>query len=129
LLEGDPKARQKENEIKHEFCRLLGEARLNHPDEFMPIAGALSFIRRLQDETISKVAIATGCFDNEARFKLDCCGIDLDEFPHATSSDTPRRHDILPLVASRAGASVSDIVYFGDGPWDLAVSRALKVPM
>ena len=129
LLDGDPEARQKETAIKAEFCRLLGNARRSHPQEFMPISGALSFIKRLQNESIARVAIATGCFDDEARFKLACCGIDIDEFPHATSSDTPRRRDILPLAASRAGSSISDTIYFGDAPWDLAVSRALRVAM
>ena len=129
LLDGDPEARQKESEIKTEFCRLLGNARRSHPQEFKPISGVPSFIKRLQDERIARVAIATGCFDDEARFKLACCGMDMDEFPHATSSDTPRRRDILPLAASRAGAAISDTVYFGDAPWDLVVSRALPVDM
>jgi beta-phosphoglucomutase-like phosphatase (HAD superfamily) len=127
LLKGDPASSQKEMEIKHEYCRLLGEARLTHPEEFMPIPGVHSFIKRLQDEGISTIAIATGCFDDEARFKLECCGMALDEYPHATSSDTPRRRDILPLAAARAGGSTADIVYFGDAPWDFAVSRVLPV--
>jgi len=63
------------------------------------------------------------------RFKLACCGIDMDDFPYATSSDTPRRRDILALAATRAGASLRDAIYFADAPWDLAVSRALAVPM
>lgn len=129
LLREDPASSQKELEIKREYCRLLGEARLTHPEEFMPIPGVHSFIHRLQEEKISTVAIATGCFDDEARFKLDCCGINLDDYPHATSSDTPRRIDILPLAAARAGGATADIVYFGDAPWDFAVSRALPVHM
>lgn len=129
LLEGDPETRQKEAAIKAEFCRLLGSARQSYPQEFVPISGALAFIKRLQYEGIARVAIATGCFDDEARFKLACCGVEMDVFPHATSSDTPRRRDILPLAASRAGASTSDTVYFGDAPWDFAVSRALPVAM
>ncbi len=129
LLAGDPAAQQKEAAIKREYCRLLRDARRCHPEEFMPLPGVLSFIERLQNERIARVAIATGCFDDEARFKLACCGIDMDDFPHATSSDTPRRSDILPLAASRAGATTSDIIYFADAPWDFIVSKALAVPM
>lgn len=129
LLEDDPDATEKEADIKREYCRLLGDARKSHPEEFMPIPGVLSFIRRLQNEELARVAIATGCFDDEARFKMACCGMDLEEFPHATSSDTPRRRDIISLVTSRAGASTSDVVYFADAPWDLVVSRALPIRM
>lgn len=53
----------------------------------------------------------------------------MEDFPHASSSDTPRRRDILPLAAKRAGFEISSVVYFGDAPWDVRVSRALGVPM
>ena len=54
---------------------------------------------------------------------------DADHFPHATSSDTPRRRDIIPLAALRAGFPISSLVYFGDAPWDVRVSGSLGIPM
>jgi hypothetical protein len=44
-------------------------------------------------------------------------------------SDTPRRRDIIPLAASRAGFDLASVVYFGDAPWDARVSDILSVPM
>lgn len=129
LLVGDPAALTKEEEIKHGFVRLLEHERPTFPGDFTPLPGAVQFITRLQAERICSVAIATGCFDTSAKFKLRCCGIALDEFPHATSSDTPRRRDIIPLAASRAGFPISSAVYFGDAPWDVRVSGMLGVPM
>ena len=129
LLAGDPAALVKEEEIKREFTRLLKEEQPRFPGDFSPLPGAVLFIERLKAENICTVAIATGCFDASARFKLQCCGIDLDDFPHATSSDTPRRRAIIPLAAARAGFEVSKVVYFGDAPWDVVVSRLLGVPM
>jgi phosphoglycolate phosphatase-like HAD superfamily hydrolase len=129
LLAGDPSAPAKQDEIKREFVRLLEEERSRFQDDFTPVPGAVQFIERLMEEKICAVAIATGCFDTSARFKLQCCGIALDDFPHATSSDTPRRRDIITLAAARAGFEVSSVVYFGDAPWDLRVSRILGVPM
>ncbi len=41
------------------------------------IHGVIEFINRLQNEAICSVAIATGCFDLSAKFKLACCGIAL----------------------------------------------------
>ena len=129
ILAGDPDAMSKEAAIKHEFLRLLEAERPKFPGDFSPLPGATQFIARLKAENISKVAIATGCFDTSARFKLRCCGITLDDFPHATSSDTPRRRDIIPLAAARAGFEISSVVYFGDAPWDVKVSAALGIPM
>lgn len=129
LLAGDPAAPEKEEAIKREFVRLLEEERSKFPGSFSPLPGAAQFIGRLEEERICPVAIATGCFDTSARFKLRCCGIELDDFPHATSSDTPRRQDIIPLAAARAGFEIASVIYFGDGPWDARVSRILGVPM
>src|SRR5215468_7695976 len=47
LLVGDSAAREKEELIKSEFCRLLQQERPNSPGDFMPIAGAIEFIDRL----------------------------------------------------------------------------------
>ena len=129
LLVGDSAAERKEEEIKAEFVRLMEEERPNFPADFSPILGAVEFIERLKKEDICSVAIATGCFDESARFKLRCCGIELEAFPFATSSDTPRRRDIIPLAASRAGFDLASVVYFGDAPWDARVSAILSVPM
>lgn len=129
LLSGDASAPAKEEEIKREFVRLLEEERPKSPGDFAPLPGAVLFIERLRKEAICSVAIATGCFDMSAEFKLRCCGIALGDFPHATSSDTSRRRDIIPLAAARAGCEVSSVVYFGDAPWDVRVSRLLGIPM
>ena len=129
LLMEDPAAAAKEEEIKFEFVRLLEKERPAFPGDFLPLPGAVQFINRLKTEGICQVAIATGCFDTSARFKLDCCGISLEDFPHATSSDTPRRREIIPLAAARAGFEISSVVYFGDAPWDVRVSKLLEIPM
>jgi beta-phosphoglucomutase-like phosphatase (HAD superfamily) len=129
LLAGDPRAVVQEERIKREFVRLLEEAYPKYPGDFTPLPGAVQFINRLMEEKVCSVAIATGCFDTSARFKLHCCGVALDHFPHATASDTPRRRDIILLAAARAGVELSSVVYFGDAEWDVRVSRFLGIPM
>jgi beta-phosphoglucomutase-like phosphatase (HAD superfamily) len=128
LLAGDRDWKVKEDLIKDEFCRLLRQQQPVFPGDFSPLAGAVEVIERLQLLGIS-IAIATGAFDTEAQFKLKCCGIDLDAFPHATSSDTPRRADIIALAAHRAGVNLSSAVYVADGPWDVRCSQQLGVRM
>jgi beta-phosphoglucomutase-like phosphatase (HAD superfamily) len=129
LLKGDPDVDAKEEAIKNEFLRLLKEERPKFPGDFSAVAGARPFIEHLKAATICSVAIATGCFDTTAAFKLECCGLALANFPHATASDTSRRRDIISLAVHRAGFQISDVVYFGDAPWDVSVSRTLGIPM
>lgn len=129
FLVGDPDAAAKEAAIEQDFVQLLEEARPTSPADFTPLPGAVEFLARLRRENICAVAIATGCFAASARFKLRCCGLDLDAFPHATSSDTPTRRTILPLAATRAGFAIKDAVYFADGQWDVRAARELGIPM
>ena len=128
LLAGDPAAIEKEEKIKSEFCRLLRQQRPLFPGDFSPITGVIEFIEQVRVAGL-RIAIATGGFDSEAKFKLECCGIDIDAFPHATSSDTPRRGNIIKLAASRAGCHISCAVYFGDAPWDVRACGKLGIPM
>lgn len=119
LLRDDPQAAQHEQAIVAEFLRLLHLARAEHPDEFSPVPGVIDFIAQLPRHGPHTVAIASGGFAEEARFKLHCCGIALDAYPHATSGDRTHRSDILALAARRAGFTPEGTVYFGDGPWDI----------
>ena len=66
LLAGDAAAKEKEEQIKSEFCRLLQKEHPNFPGDFAPIAGAIEFMERLSAEKICSIAIATGCFDTTA---------------------------------------------------------------
>ena len=115
--------------VEEEFVRLLRLERPLFPGDFTPLPGAVEFLRRLESAGHCRTAIATGCFAKSARFKLQCCGIDLDSLPFASSSDAPRRRDILPLAAKRAGFDPHQVIYFGDAPWDVKVCQHLGIPM
>jgi phosphoglycolate phosphatase-like HAD superfamily hydrolase len=129
FLNGDPDMAAKEAEIEREFVRSLERERSRSPGQFSEISGAKAFMGRLSQDPGICVGIATGCFAKSARFKLSCCGLELLDFPHATSSDTPARRDIIALAATRAGFPLCSTVYFGDGAWDVVSTRSLGVPM
>lgn len=128
LLSGDAEWQNKEQRIKNEFCRLLQDEQPHYPADFSPITGAIEFIEHLRSVRIP-VAIATGGFDREAEFKLACCGLNLQSFPHATASDTPQRNEIIKLACARSGFELGSAVYFGDAPWDVRVTAELGIPM
>lgn len=129
ILGDDSELATKEPAFRDRFVALLAEEQPKFPGDFIPIDGAVEFIAKLSAEKGITVAFATGGFDTEAAFKLKCCEIDIAEYPHATSSDTPRRRDIIPLSAKRSGIDLSSAVYFGDAPWDVEVSGILDLPM
>jgi phosphoglycolate phosphatase-like HAD superfamily hydrolase len=98
ILAEDPAAKETEDRIEVEFCRLLEENKPRLPGDFVLIPGAVQFLRRLVSERASPMAIATGCFETSAGFKLKCCGIILEHYPYATSMDAPNRRDIYKEV-------------------------------
>jgi len=69
-------------------------------------------------------AIATGCWRCSALRKLNAAGLGLPEVGAAFADDTWPRAEIVALAADRALAlagrsGASDIVYVGDGVWDV----------
>ncbi|MCH6255978.1 HAD hydrolase-like protein [Puniceicoccaceae bacterium K14] len=123
LLKGQESNEEVEQAFKQRYLDFLKQAQPEYPQDFSPIEGAVEFLEVLKKQNICDIAIATGGFDTEAEFKLKCCGIDLHEYPHATSSDTPKRKDIIPLAAKRAKYPLCECIYFGDASWDIKVSR------
>lgn len=117
-----------EQQFEARFVELLKEAHPIFPADFEPIEGAVAFLEILTAEGID-IAFATGGYCTEAKFKLACCGIDIDDYPHATSSDTPFRAEIIRVAAKRAGIPLSSSVYFADGTWDVKATQSLGVPM
>ncbi|MCH2156994.1 MAG: HAD family hydrolase, partial [Opitutales bacterium] len=109
----------RETRFKERFVQLLKEKQPHHPGDFSPLPGAVDFMKQLSDDYGYRIAFATGGFDTEAEFKLACCGIELSAYAHATSSDTPKRTDIIRLATQRAQSELTEVVYFGDAPWDV----------
>ena len=73
------------------------------------------------------------CFEASFRevmgsLKLNAAGFDLAGIPMATSSERSARADIIRLAIERAGRSLDEAVYVGDGPWDLRATQQLGIP-
>lgn len=70
--------------------------------------------------------IATGGWGTTARWKLRRAGLDDLDLPLASSDDAEQRADIMRIALERCGGHPGQpVTYVGDGPWDLAASRAL----
>lgn len=116
-----------EQRIRDEYLRGLHLAHRSDPLTFQPRAGVKELLEHLASIPGVKVALATGDWHSTITFKLAAAGIDVSAYPVATSSDTPRRADIIRLAAERAGRPLSHAVYVGDGVWDMRACRELEI--
>jgi len=116
-----------EQRIHDEYFRGLRLAHSSDALTFQPRTGVPELLQHLASIPGVKVALATGDWHPTITFKLAAAGIDISAFPIATSSDTPRRADIIRLAAERAGMPLSQSVYVGDGVWDMRACRELEI--
>ena len=115
------------------FVQLLNERRAEDPSLFAEIDGAPVMLRRLNQETQWRVAIASGSWRASAALKLKAAGIGVDDYPAAFADDGFSREEILQSAVLQARAlyrqdHFARIVSVGDGVWDVRTARNLKFP-
>ena len=120
------------NQVQHRFLQLLAQAVVAAPHLMPPIPGADRAFERLQQEADWAVAIATGCWQASAHFKLRHAQINFDGIPTACADAWLAREEILSdaiqQAQSRYQATFDRVVYIGDGLWDVRTTRNLMLP-
>ncbi len=113
--------------FRAEFNRRISDYIDNNAGRVHEIAGASGFIRHLQTFKNVKICLATGCWEETARLKLDAAGIDITGLAVASSSDHYIRTEIMKLAESKTGyrKTFESKTYFGDAAWDLEASQKL----
>jgi len=124
-----PKVEQIE-QVKRNMLGRLKRMYQESPKIFCEVPGAARFLERLRSLDGVGTAIATGCWRNEAMFKLKASGLNVSGVPMATSDDDKNRTRIMQIAAERAQdfygcPGFEQVVYLGDGPWDLQEARSL----
>ena len=112
-----------EARIQEAYLRNLSAAHKANPGAFQPRPGVPQLLERLSQVDGIGLAIATGDWHATITLKLSASGLDVRHIPMATCSDCVDRADIIKLAAFRAGRSLQEAVYVGDGTWDF---RACK---
>jgi phosphoglycolate phosphatase-like HAD superfamily hydrolase len=116
--------------VKRNVLGRLEQLRQDSPGSFTEVPGAGHFMERLRSLDNTGIAIATGCWLKEALFKLQASGLRVDGIPMASSDDDRNRMQIMQIGAEKAAdfyacPSFEQIIYLGDGPWDLQASHSL----
>jgi phosphoglycolate phosphatase-like HAD superfamily hydrolase len=114
------------------FVGLLEERARTSDHHFGEIPGASVFLRRLRSSDWA-IAIATGSWEQCARFKIRKASLDTVDCPAAFAEDGPARASIVKAAIARAAASHGQqtferIVSIGDGAWDVLAARSLNLP-
>ncbi len=101
---------------------------------FAEVKGAADFLEFLKTRDELCLAIATGCWEHSANFKLNVSGIDYEELPISNSDNDISRVGITKHVIEQAKkqyecAAFDEIIYFGDGAWDFKMAQALGIKL
>jgi phosphoglycolate phosphatase-like HAD superfamily hydrolase len=107
-------------ELRRRFVDLLASV-----ESISPVPGAREVIGELSSRGID-VGIATGGWGDAASAKLRAARVDVHAVPLVGSEVSPRRCDIVRAAIERVGGE-GDVVYVGDGAWDIAASRELGI--
>jgi len=125
---GDRALRQLHDAFVHLIRERIG------PQHSRQTPGAASLLQQLAQHSHAHAAVATGGWRESATLKLQHAGIQLPtDIPMRTSYDALRRVDIIRAawnaVEARLGRTVPkhDVVYLGDGVWDLKATRQLDI--
>ena len=117
-----------ERVVHDHFLAGLDAAVRSEPEAFSAVVGATEIFAEARLHGWIP-AVATGGWRASAELKLSTARIPMTGVPLATSSERARRVEIIELAVAEAsqGASVSDVVYVGDGTWDVRACRELGI--
>ena len=117
-------------ETKAYFFDQLKTMASDDPTLFIEVAGANAFVNRLRLHNFP-IAIATGGWEESAKFKLDNIGFDYKNLPFANSDHHYSRKEITEIAIKFArehyNSDFTKIVYFGDGEWDFKTCGELGI--
>jgi len=119
--------------LRSRFMSYLEEAVRLDPGLIQEIPGAAHLFESLNINPQWKAAVATGCWERSAIYKLQHSGLYNAGIPMATCDDASRRSMIVTLAIGRAllayrANRFDRIVVVGDRPWDVRVAAMLNFP-
>lgn len=117
--------------FKKAFVSYLEEARTQNHRYFSEVPGSSKIFETILSSTDWGVAIATGAWEASARFKLSSSGVPS-HYPAAFAEDSVDRREIIQKSIERAKEyyqqdHFNDLVYIGDGIWDLNAAKSLEM--
>ena len=99
---------------------------------FAEVSNAKAMLENLKLEKDWAIALATGCFYDSAKLKLEKAKIDIKDFPIGTADDAISREEILQAAIEKSlkqygQTKFEKIVSIGDGVWDVRTANNLDL--
>ncbi len=91
-----------------------------------PKRGAIAAINELYKNKDCTIGFATGGWRHTALMKLRSAGFSFDEATLFSADDHFERSGIMKCCQNRIAQNCNDIVYVGDGEWDLEAAATLR---
>jgi phosphoglycolate phosphatase-like HAD superfamily hydrolase len=91
-----------------------------------PKRGAISAVNELSKNKNYAIGFATGGWRHTALMKLQSAGFSVDETTLFSCDDHHERIGIMECCKNRIAQNGNDIVYVGDGEWDLEAAAKLR---
>lgn len=96
------------------------------------ISGAAALLEQLQTSSDYQICYAGGAWTTSVGFKLQSAGLPFEEIPYAFADDHDSREGICAIALERAQVhyqqTFTDVIYVGDGIWDVRASKNLGYP-
>lgn len=114
------------------FIENLNEFASKDETLFKEVSGAKAMLEKLSQEKSWSIALATGCYYNSAKLKLEKAKIEAKDFPIGTADDGVSREDILQMAVKKSLEKYrlekfEKIVSIGDGVWDVRTAKNLSL--
>lgn len=117
--------------MKTNMLSNLANEKIRDQSQFNEVLGARKFFYELKGKKEFELGIATGAWEQSAKFKLDAIGIELNSICFSNSDHHKRREDItrdvINQLKNRTNTSPDQIIYFGDGAWDYKTCKNLGI--
>jgi phosphoglycolate phosphatase-like HAD superfamily hydrolase len=116
------------NEVFLRVRKRFGELVMAHleANPCKPKRGAIAAINELYKNKDCAIGFATGGWRHTALMKLQSAGFSFDETTLFSCDDHHERIGIMKCCKKRIAQNCNDIVYVGDGEWDLEAAAKLQ---
>lgn len=121
---GSRASQQEMDLFERTFVAALEEEWKENPGGFAQVPGAKAALDRIAAAADIKAALATGGMRDSALYKLTRAGFDVASLVGGFANDSETREGIADCAIARANGHDGDIVYVGDGSWDVFTSAA-----
>ncbi len=125
---GRSSTRAERSTFEHAYGAAWKVAYAADPASCDEVPGAASLVAEIVANPETRCGVATGGTRAAAQFKLSAVGIDPSHLPGAYANDSITRSSIVLNALRVLGARPAEVVYVGDGGWDVRTCRSLGMP-